>query len=147
MAVQASLVWPKIDEILEFADFSDRFFPYHPVLPWNGRETLPATQGALPRHSGPLMRTIRVAAGPVCHYGKARFRDFQAFIGPFLLLSPCTDLEWPENTSSHPRPPPTTLWVTSANNKGCRGARMTLRESSILRFSSFYQTDSTPIAP
>ena len=45
MAVQASLVWPKIDQILEFADFSDRFFPYHPVVPWNGRETLPATQG------------------------------------------------------------------------------------------------------
>ena len=75
MAVQASLVWPKIDEILEFADFSDRFFPYHPVVPWNGRETLPATQGPLPRHSGPLMRTIRVAAGLVCHYGKPTLRD------------------------------------------------------------------------
>ena len=45
MAVQASLVWPKIDEILEFEDFSDRFFSYHPVVPWNDGEALPATQG------------------------------------------------------------------------------------------------------
>ena len=57
LAVQASLVWPKIDEILEFADFSDRFFPYHPAAPWNGRETLPATQGALPRHKMSLEGT------------------------------------------------------------------------------------------
>ena len=147
MAVQASLVWPKIDEILEFEDFSDRFFSYHPVVPWNDRETLPATQGPLPRHSGSLLQIIRVAADPVGPYGKARFRDFQAFIGPFLLLSPCTALEWPGITSSHPRRPPTTLWATYANNKGCRGARMPLPESLILRFSSFYQTDSTPIAP
>ena len=75
MAVQASLVWPKIDEILEFADFSDRFFPYHPVVPWNGRETLPATQGALPRHSGSHLGILRVAAGPVGPYGRARLRD------------------------------------------------------------------------
>ena len=77
MAVQASLVWPKIDEILEFADFSDRFFPYHPVVPWNGRETLPATQGALPRHSGPLMRILRVAAGPYSTTGKLDFAIFK----------------------------------------------------------------------
>ena len=73
MAVQASLVWPKIDEILEFADFLDRFYSYHPVLPWNDREPLPATQGALPRHFGSLVGILRVATGPVRTYGKALF--------------------------------------------------------------------------
>ena len=56
---------------LDFAIFkllSDRFYSYCPVVPWDDREPLPATQGALPRHSGSLMRTIRVAAGLVCHY-------------------------------------------------------------------------------
>ena len=48
--------------------FSDRFYSYHPVVPWDDGEPLPATQGAPPRHSGSLMRTIRVAAGLVCHY-------------------------------------------------------------------------------
>ena len=93
MAVQASLVWPKIDEILEFADFLDRFFSYHPVLPWNDREPLPATQGALPRHSRSHLSVFRVAAGLVSPYGKARFRNFQAIFMPFLLLSPCSALE------------------------------------------------------
>ena len=58
MAVQASLVWPKIDEILEFADFSDRFFSYHAVVPWNGREPLPATQGTLPQQSESVIKSI-----------------------------------------------------------------------------------------
>ena len=82
MAVQASLVWPKIDEILEFADFSDRFFSYHPVVPWDDREPLPATQGTLPRHPGPHqsilgphLGILRVAVGPVGPYGKPRLRD------------------------------------------------------------------------
>ena len=93
MAVQASLVWPKIDEILEFEDFLDRFFSYHPVLPWNDREPLPATQGTLPQRSRSHLCVFRVAAGPVGPYGKAQFRDFQAIFMLFLLLSPCSALE------------------------------------------------------
>ena len=59
MAVQASLVWPKIDEILEFADFSDLFFSYHHVVSWNGRETLPATQDTLPQQSWSPLADLR----------------------------------------------------------------------------------------
>ena len=93
MAVQASLVWPKIDEILEFEDFLDRFFPYHPVVPWNGREPLPAIQGTLTQHPGPLLNIFRVAAGPIHAYGKAGFSDFQAIFTPFLTPSPHNCLE------------------------------------------------------
>ena len=81
MAVQASLVWPKIDEILEFEDFLDRFFPYHPVVPWNGQEPLPVIQGTLAQHSGLLYSYSGpggMGLGGVCAYGKAPFCDFQA---------------------------------------------------------------------
>ena len=52
--------------------FSNRFFSYHPVVPWDDREPLPATQGTLPRHPGPHqsilgphLGILRVAVGPV----------------------------------------------------------------------------------
>ena len=93
MAVQASLVWPKIDEILEFADFSDRFFSYHPVVPWNDQEPLPAIQGTLTQHSGPLLNIFRVAAGSIRAYGKARFCGFRAIFTPFLTPSPRNYME------------------------------------------------------
>ena len=76
MAVQASLVWPKIDEILEFADFSDRFFSYHPVVPWNDQEPFPAIQGTLPRHSGSDESLPR---GPYAPIGKLDFAIFKLF--------------------------------------------------------------------
>ena len=92
MAVQASLVWPKIDEILEFADFLDRFFSYHPVVPWNGQEPLPAIQGTLTQHSGPLLNIFWVAAGSIRTYGKAKFCDFHTVLTPFLPLLPFSGL-------------------------------------------------------
>ena len=145
MAVQASLVWPKIDEIWEFAEFLYRFFSYHAVMGWNDREPLPAVPGSLTQHSGSLLSIFRVAGGPVCAYVKARFCDFQAIFRPFLLLSHCSAMEWLGTTSSKPRHPKTTFWVTFEYIRGGRGARMSLRESWILLFSSYFQTVSSPI--
>ena len=106
-----------------FKPISDRFFSYHPVVPWDGREPLPATQGTFLRHPGPHLSILRVAAGPVGPYGKPRLRDSYAVFTPILLLSPRSALGWPGTTSSNPRHPPTTLWVTLQHNKVCRGAR------------------------
>ena len=55
--------------------FSDRFFSYHPVVPWDDWEPLPATQGTLPQHSWSHLSILRVAAGPVGPYGKPRLCD------------------------------------------------------------------------
>ena len=105
-----------------FKLFSDRFFSHHAVVPWNDREPLPATQGTLTQHSGSLLSIFGVAGGPICAYGKTRFRDFQAILRPFVLLSPCSALEWPGTTFSNPRHPHTTLWVTFEFIRGGRGA-------------------------
>ena len=135
---------------LDFAIFElfwHRFFSYHPVMAWNDREPLPAVPGTLTQHSGSLLNIFRVAAGPVHAYEKAPFCHFQAILTPFLPLSPCNGLEGPGTTSSSPRKPHTTLWVTFEYIQGCRRARMRLRESSTLRFSSYFHTISSHIMP
>ena len=38
--------------------FSDRFYSYHPVVSWDGREPLPATQGTLPQQSESVIKSI-----------------------------------------------------------------------------------------
>ena len=116
-------------------------------MAWNDQEQLPGVLGSLTQHSGSLSNIFRVAAGPVRAYGKAKFCHFQAILTPFLLLSCPNGLEGPGTTSSSPRQPHTTLWVTFEYFQGCRGARMRLRESSILRFSSYFDTVSSPIMP
>ena len=67
------------------------------------------------------------------------------FFRLFLLLSSCYGVEWPGTTTSSPRQTNITLWATFEYMGGGLGARMRLRESSILRFSSYFQTVSFPI--
>ena len=130
----------KIDEIWEIADFLDCFFSFHAVRGWNhDREQLPATQGTLTQHSGSLLSIFGVAGGPICAYGKTRFRYFQAILRPFVLLSPCSALEWPGTTFSNPRHPHTTLWVTFEFIRGGRGAVCAYGKAQFRDFQAIFR--------
>ena len=121
---------------LDFAIFKlfwYRFFPHHAQMAWNDQEQLPGVLGSHTQHSGSLLNIFRVAAGPVCAYGKALFCDFQAILILFLPLSCPNGLVWPGTTSSSPRQPNTTLWVNFQYFQGCRSARTHLQESAIFK--------------